>query len=208
MKIFVISMDTEVGAERRSKLNFDYEWFKANDIVLDFIKEKMIHFWNSGEKHKKGKNGVSDSYYRLFKKIYEEKIDDFIILEDDCFIENKEFLEFCKNKPKEICYLNGLFINKKGWKKYNNFSLNKGINKIDYEKSRILCLWGLYIPSYTDVLPIIDMFENSKRLRCVDIMIMNKEIVKHYYYPACSYVNDGGFSQIGNKKCGIHKNYK
>lgn len=202
-KIFVISMDNEIGKIRRDKLQYDYEWFVATEDSLDFIKDKMIHFWNSGEKHRKGKNGVSDSYYRLCKKIYEEKINNCIIAEDDCYK-----LDFPEVMPDKLCYLNGLIINKKGFKKYNEFSTYNGLNKIDYEVSRIIGTWGIYIPEFKDVLPIIKMFEDSKRLRCIDIMLSKSKIIKYYYYPGLFYIDDSGYSQIGNKITGIHKNYK
>lgn len=202
-RIFVISMDDIIGSERRSKLNYEYEWFKANENSLDLIKDKMIHFWNAGEKNRKGKNGVTDSYYRLCMKIYEEKIDNCIIAEDDCYLINLP-----RVLPKKICYLNGLFINNDNWKKYKDFNKETGLHQIDYDKSRILATWGIYVPKYTDIKPIIDMIEQSKRLRSIDIMLMKNQIINHYYYPSCFYIDDGGFSQINNKITGIHKNYK
>tara|TARA_R110000765_G_scaffold2148_7_gene5945 strand:+ start:348 stop:962 length:615 start_codon:yes stop_codon:yes gene_type:complete len=201
-KIFVISMETEVGKSRREKLKYEYEWFKANDIALDFIKDKMIHFWSAGEKNRKGKEGCFDSYYRLFKKIYDEKIDDVIINEDDC-----RLIKLFKVLPNKLCYLNGLFINSDNWKKYNEFNKENGVNEIDYSKSRILGTWGIYVPKYTDVKPIIDMIENSKRIRAIDIMLMKNQLIKNYLYPSSFYIDDGGFSQINNKISRIHKNY-
>ena len=201
-RIFVISMDTEVGDERRKKLKYEYEWFKANDIALDFIKKKMIHFWSAKKKNRKGKEGVFDSYYRLFKKIYEEKIDDIIIAEDDC-----QIIQFPDTMPNKLCYLNGLYINNDNWKKYNEFKKENGLHEIDYSKSRVLGLWGIYVPKYSDVKPIIDMIENSKRIRAIDIMIMKNQLIKNYIYPSCFYVDDGGYSQINNKITGIHRDY-
>ena len=202
-KIFVISMHTETGEYRREQLKYKYEWFLASEQALPFISNKMIHFWSAGKKNRKGKEGVFDSYYRLLRKIYDEKIDDCIIAEDDC-----QLIELPKVMPNKLCYLNGLFINASSWKKYNEFKKENGLHQIDYSKSRIIGLWGVYIPKYTDVKPIIDMIENSKRLRAIDIMIMKNKLIKHYIYPSCFYVDDGGYSQIGNKIVGIHKNYK
>lgn len=207
-KIFVISMDNEIGQTRRAKLKYEYEWFIANDEALPFIKDKMYNLWNTKEKVKKAKCGVMDSYYRLLRKIYEEKLNDVIIAEDDC-----QLIKLPEVLPDTLCYLNGLFINnhagyKNNWKKYNDFNKEHKIHEIDYSKSRILGLWGIYIPKYTDVKPIINMIENSKRLRASDIMIMKNQFIKHYIYPACFYVDDGGYSQIGSKIVGIHKNYK
>ena len=202
-KIFTISMDTETGESRREKLKYKYEWFLASDEPLPFIKNKMIHFWSAKEKNRKGKEGVFDSYYRLLRKIYDEKINNCIIAEDDC-----QLIQLPRVLPNKLCYLNGLFINADNWKKYNEFNKENGLHEIDYSKSRILGLWGVYIPKYTDVKPIIDMIHNSKRLRAIDIMIMKHRLITHYLYPSCFYVDDGGYSQIGNKIVGIHKNYK
>ena len=201
-KIFVISLDTEIGATRRSKLDYKYEWFKANDDSLDFIKTKMIHYWSAGQKSRKGKEGCLDSYYRLCKKIYEEKIDDVIIAEDDCHL-----IKLPDTMPNKLCYLNGLFINAKDWKKYNDFNKDTGVHKIDYSKSRILGSWGLYIPKYTDVKIIIDIIENSKRLRAWDIIMMTNQSIENYIYPSIFYIDDEGVSQISGKITGIHKNY-
>tara|TARA_R110000751_G_scaffold131715_3_gene234084 strand:+ start:688 stop:1302 length:615 start_codon:yes stop_codon:yes gene_type:complete len=202
-KIFVISMHTETGEHRREKLKYKYEWFLAAEQALPFIKDKMIHFWSAGKKNRKGKEGVFDSYYRLLRKIYDEKIDDCIIAEDDC-----QLIEVPKVLPNKLCYLNGRFINASSWKKYNEFNNETGLHEIDYSKSRILGLLGIYIPKYSDIKPIIDMIENSNRLRAIDIMIMKHRLIKHYIYPACFYCDDGGYSQIGNKIVGITKNYK
>ena len=202
-KIFTISMHTETGEHRREQLKYKYEWFLASDEPLPFIKNKMIHFWSAGKKNRKGKEGVFDSYYRLLRKIYDEKIDDCIITEDDC-----QLIKLPKVMPNKLCYLNGLFINASNWKKYNEFNKETGLHEIDYSNSRILGLWGIYIPNHADVKPIIDMIENSKRIRAIDIMIMKHQLIKNYLYPSCFYVDDGGYSQIGNKIVGIHKNYK
>jgi len=202
MRVFVISMETETGESRRKKLNYSYEWFVANKSALPFIKTKIIHFWSAKEKNRRGKEGVLDSYYRLFKKIYEEKISDCIIAEDDC-----QLITLPKVLPNKLCYLNGLFINALNWKKYSDFNKQTGYHEIDYSKSRILGLWGVYIPSYKSVLPIIEMIEKSKRLRAIDIMLMKHRLIKHYIYPSYFYVDDGGFSQINNKITGVHRDY-
>ena len=207
-KIFLISMDTELGAERRSRLNYDYEWFKASESgkALKFIKDKMIHYWSSKEKNRNGKEGCFDSYYRLLTKIYNEKIDDLFILEDDCFIKNDELLEFCKNKPKEICYLNGDIKELKKWKNYNDFSKQTGVNNIE-EDFKILGTWGIYIPNHQLVKKIIDTLDNLKRYRAIDITFCNKRIITKYYYPSITLLNDFGVSSTARLPCNSYDNY-
>tara|TARA_R110000824_G_scaffold76743_4_gene194389 strand:- start:86 stop:703 length:618 start_codon:yes stop_codon:yes gene_type:complete len=203
-KIFVISLDNEIGAKRRSKLTYNYEWFKANNEAMPFIQKKMLHFWASKEKCRRGKEGCVDSYYRLCYKIYKEKINDCIIFEDDCHL-----IDLPNDMPKKLCYLNGLFIDSDSWDKYPDFSIENGLNEINYDKSRILGCWGIYIPKYHDVLPILEMISKySKHLKAIDIMLMNNQIINHYLYPACSYVDDGGESQISKSHFKEKNNYR
>ena len=201
-RTFVISMNNEIGKTRRDRLNYEYEWFKATDDSISLIKDKMIHFWNAGEKNRKGKNGVADSYYRLFKVIYDKKIDDCICAEDDCLLK-----ELPKKLPTEVCYLNGRFINHNNWKEVDTFNKNIGVNKIDYTKYRITGAWGIYFPKYTDVKPFIDHIEQAKRLRAIDVMFYKEKLINHYLYPS-AFINDAQLiSQIQKKGDKPYDNY-
>jgi len=201
-KIFVISMDDAVGYRRRQRLTFEYEWFKANEKSLPIIEEKMIHMHSAKKKCRKGKTGCCDSYYRLFKKIYDEKINDVIISEDDCLL--KELPAIMPNKP---CYLNGRYINADNWQTTDKFEKKEGLNEINYAKYRIIGTWGMYFPKYSDVKPLIDLIQNSKRLRAIDMMIPKYQLIKHYLYPS-AFINDAeGISQIQLKGDGIFDNY-
>ena len=208
VKIFVISMDDVIGYKRRLRLTYEYEWFKGNTKHLSFIDDKMIHMHSSKEKCRKGKTGCFDSYYRLFKKIYDEKISNVIIAEDDCLL--KELPDgsiYWKTLPDKPCYLNGKFINAKDWKTTNEFEKKEGLNEIDYDNYRIIGTWGMYFPKYTDVKPIIDFIENSKRLRAIDIMLAKHKLIKHYLYPSVLINDSKGISQIQLKGDGLFDNY-
>ena len=197
-KIFVISMDNEIGAKRRSLLNYKYEWWKANDEPLPLIKNRMFHFWNASQKNRKGRTGCLDSYYRLFKKIYDDKLDDIIIAEDDCFMKPLEFTTFFLNIPNEICYLNGDMRHAPpSWKAQHEFSRKVGINEIDYKTSRVISTWGIYIPSYQLVKPILDYIEKTHyKLRAIDIILCKNQLIKYYYYPSVMLNKDNGTSNI------------
>ena len=197
-KIFVISMDNEIGAKRRSLLNYKYEWWKANDEPLSLIKNRMFHFWNASQKNRKGRTGCLDSYYRLFKKIYDDKLDDIIIAEDDCFMKPLEFTTFFLNIPNEICYLNGDMRHAPpSWKAQHEFSRKVGINEIDYKTSRVISTWGIYIPRYQLVKPILYYIENTNyKLRAIDIILCKNQLIKYYYYPSVMLNKDNGTSNI------------
>ena len=201
-KIFVISMDNEIGAKRRNLLNYAFTWFKAADEPLPLIKNRMFHFWNASEKNRKGRTGCLDSYYRLFKKIYDEQLDDIIIAEDDCFIKPLEFASFFLNNPTEICYLNGDMRHAPpSWKAQHEFSREVGVNEIDYKTSRVIGTMGIYIPHFKLVEPILDYIENTHyQLRAIDIILSKQQLIKKYYYPSVMLNKDNGTSNIQGRK--------
>ena len=210
-KIFVISMDNAIGAARRNLLNYAFTWFKAADEPLPLIKNRMFHFWNASEKNRRGRTGCLDSYYRLFKKIYDEKLDDIIIAEDDCFIKDEDYAYFLLNKPLDICYLNGSFRHAPpSWKVQLEFNRSDGINPIDYKASRIIGTLGIYIPTYECVKPILTYIEKTHyKLRAVDMILCKEQMIRYYYYPSVMIHDDHGTTNIQTTrtKALIYDNY-
>ena len=211
-KIFVISMDNKIGSERREQLGYKFNWFKANEYkdVKQEIKDKMIHLWNAGDKRRQGKEGCFDSWIRLLQKIIDKKINNVILTEDDCFLKQKEFNEFYRSPPKEICYLAGSIINAKNWKEVDfDYPKNIGLNEIDYTKFRIMGTWGFYIPHYKDAENLLEKILDQKRFRGLDVFLNRHKIIKKYYYPSLFITDEKGKSQIENNipKHRIRNNY-
>lgn len=208
MRIIVLSMDNEIGKKRREKISYDFEWFKC-EPTLEFIHNKVRHFWNKGIKKKLACENCTSNWYKLFKKIYDEKIDDCIIMEDDNIIKKDIYDRFIKDKPKQLCYLNGQFITPQHFKPYYNFDKQNGLHTINYETSKILCTYGLYIPKHTDIKCILTKIQECKFIRCnIDIFLSTHKCIKHYYYPSVLLNDDDGYSQLGNKSYGIIDNYR
>ncbi len=143
-----------------------------------------------------------DSYYRLFKKIYDEQLDDIIIAEDDCLIKPLEFTSFFLNNPTDICYLNGDMRHAPpSWKAQHEFSRKVGVNEIDYKTSRVIGTLGIYIPHFKLLEPILDYIENTHyQLRAVDIILSKQQLIKKYYYPSVMLHRDNGTSSISGKR--------
>lgn len=207
MKIIVLSMDNEIGKKRREKISYDFEWFKC-EPTLEFIHNKVRHFWNKGIKKKLACENCTSNWYKLFKKIYDEKIDDCIVMEDDNIIKKDIYDRFIKDQNKQLCYLNGQFITPHHFKPYYNFHKQNGLNTINYETSKILCTYGLYIPKHTDIKCILTTIEECKCIRAFDIFMMKHKCIKHYYYPSVFLNDDDGYSQLGNKSYGVIDNYR
>ena len=207
MKIIVLSMDNEMGKKRREKISYDFEWFKC-EPTLEFIHNKFSHFWNKGIEKKNTCENCCSNWYKLLKKIYDEKIDDCIVMEDDNIIKKDIYDRFIKDEKKQLCYLNGQFITPHHFKPYYNFHKQNGLNTINYETSKILCTYGFYIPKHTDIKHILTIMEECQYIRAFDIFIMKYKSIKHYYYPSVLLNDDDGYSQLGNKSYGIIDNYR
>lgn len=212
MKIITISMKNSLGQERRGRLNYDYRWFKASnyDKVLPYIKERTTHYWNSGEKGRRGKEGTNDSYYRLVKHIITKKLSNIIITEDDCFLKEEEYALFLKNLPTELCYLNGRMAQiPRPWKPYHDFDKTMGTHEIDYNTFKIIGTWGIYIPHYSMLEPLWDRLSNPKRnkLRGIDVMIINDKLIKHYFYPSVFLCDEYDKSHVRTSKGQYWDNY-
>ena len=212
-KIHVISMQNELGQKRRTKLNYDYKWFKASnpDKFLRHIKERSTHYWNAPEKNRIGKEGCNDSYYRLIQHIITKKLSNIIIAEDDCFIKEKEYSIFLENLPTELCYLNGQMVkNETSCKIYKDYPTEENsMNSIDYNECKIIGTWGIYVPHYSMLEPLWERISSHKqnKLRAFDVMIAKGQFINHYYYPSVFYCDDSGESNIRNNKPFIYDNY-
>jgi len=201
---FVISMDNELGRERQKRLNYTFNLFtgKTAGECPDWVKDKMRHRSNIKEKALNGKLGCFTSYVCLLNKIVSEKINNVLILEDDCI----QIGEFTKdqlgNKP---IYLNGLFhhptnyANKnKEWteKLKHDLQLTTGINEIDWDKFRIVGTLGIYIPKWEQAQEIVDKLKYTKSLTTIDSQISKQKLISKFHYPPLFKHSDYGISNI------------
>ncbi len=205
---FVISLDDDLAKSRREKLNYKYELFNGiwGKDCPEWIKKKMKHRKNIGEKAKLGKLGCWASYAKILQKIVDEKINNAIILEDDCFQVRDFELEHLGNEP---IYLNGFFHHPTNYAKRNkqwvkdfksNIQLNDGINKIDFSKCRIIGTLGIFIPKYFQAERILDKLKTCKSYTTIDSQIAKNKLIEYFYYPAC-------FRHSDNKKSSISKGW-
>lgn len=211
MKIFVISMDNEVGEKRRSLLNYEFEWIKSVEIDEE-LRGRFIFRHNAGEKHRKGVMGCLASHLHIMKKIVDEKLDDVIICEDDTFMIDK----IDTKNIEEVCLLSGRIHHPTNWVEDKNFQKNvvdtikfeEGVNSIDYNSYRWTGTDAIYYPSYKKTLELYNDIMETKRFKHLDIMIANNRYIKYLYYPTPFIMIDNNFSQISKKGQGITYNYR
>jgi len=222
VKIIVLSLDTEIGKERRDKLNYEFEIDYGNTI-LDLVDPEIIRRMRKNEelaKLHRVKCCHFDQYIKLLKRIVNEKIDNVIICEDDAILRyiptdiNSEVIE-----EYEPILLNGKLAHPRNWKYNTNDYINnylkpeinnfkKGINKIDYDKYRWSCCACIFYPSYRSAQKILNYFKNDKKsITYMDLWMSKNKLIKYLYYPSVFIINDGGVSQVADHNHGVICDY-
>ena len=215
MKIFVISMNNEVGEKRRSLLNYDYEWIEC--VSGEEIMDRFRFRHNSSEQFKTATASCFNSHLTILKKIVDEKLDDVIICEDDSL---KVFDVDTKNID-EICLLGGRLAHPTSWKLDRDWRKTKeseiienfkeGVNKIDYEKFRWIHTYAIYYPKWEKTKVYLEKILDSKnKYRPLDNYLASEQLINHLYYPTPFMMNDNNISQIRKSKKGLGmlKDYK
>ena len=162
----------------------------------------MKHRSNIKQKALNGKLGCFTSYVCLLDKIVSEKINNVLILEDDCIQIDEFTKDQLVNKP---IYLNGLFhhpnnyANKnKEWteKLKHDLQLSTGINEIQWDKFRIVGTWGIYIPKWEQAHEILEKLNSAKTLTTIDSQISKQRLISKFHYPPLFKHSDYGISHI------------
>ncbi len=214
LRKFVISMEDSIGFLRRKFIKYKYEHFrgiKGPNAPMWMI-DKFKHRSGIGVKKKWGKIGNFASYYYLLHKIVNEKINNVIILEDDCHLNHEFTIEDLGDEP---LMLNGVVHHPKNWAKRNRLWVQEmleywkgpegpkcGVNTIDYEKYRMTGTIGMFLPKWQDARRMIEYLKKSKVYTSIDIMLVKKKFFKKFYYPNLFYHDDRKVSNIEAKGYG------
>ena len=84
-------------------------------------------------------------------------------------------------------------------KPVNKNKFIRGINKIDYNKFRILETRAYFIPNKEEAKRMLDIINKAPKLKNLDIFFSNNEMIKYFYYPAVSLQTTGLKSTIDEK---------
>lgn len=214
--IFTISLDNSTGDARKELLSFDTEIFEActYDTAPDFIKDRMAFYKIDGKvlRSERGQHGVIGtfgSHYLLLKKIIAEQIDMVLVTEDDAYQKNKLPDPDILDKNSATLY-GCLMFHPKSYAKQSKwireemheviFTLNNGINDIDYSLYRWRGAYSYVIPRWQVAKEIVVNIENSKRYKAIDDFLANNRLINKLHYPAIFENNRNISSQIQSNK--------
>jgi GR25 family glycosyltransferase involved in LPS biosynthesis len=186
-KVFVIS----AYEERKDKYLNDnrYTLFEAihwTDIKDDVLKN--YHFrWNAKDELKRKIVACSESHLKCLKHIYDNKIDNCIIIEDDAVLDFARLNEL--DDIKQFCYIGGMFFPPliKDKKDFEKPHFEIGLNIIDPERFVIHNCHGMYIPNYKLVPPL--MRQTHIKRRAIDHELKQQQLrkdIEYFIYPAIS----------------------
>ena len=182
-------------------------WECVNDDTLS-----KYHFrYNCGIDLRKKICACSCSHLKVLEKIFNEKINNAIIIEDDAFIDFSRLKEL--DDIDEPCYIGGQIkslklCDEKFFVKPDD--IPDGLNTIDKNKYRISGAFGYYIPDYKQTEFFLKQHYEKRRGIDVEFMLEQKTgNIKYFIYPAIStlYLPDAkkGFS---NSQMNIKNDFK
>jgi GR25 family glycosyltransferase involved in LPS biosynthesis len=214
VKIFVINISDERWERYKDDERFK-RWIGCDgrDLDMEFVEQTYITMWNARELHKRCVAGCCESHLSLLRHIYENKINDAIILEDDVDIDFDR-LDILKD-VNEFCYLGGHFQGRTLKHKAHTGFLFEGVNTITPHTFTIAGAYGYYIPTYDIAESLyINIMSKTKRrgFDCELRRLQKGNKIKKFIYPAIVElylpVAQTGFScQSSNFKLNDSKKY-
>jgi hypothetical protein len=197
---FFISMENSERLPKWKDSEYTH-WRAVNGTELSLDCEsckKMVSYHNirNTPQHLK-KTACFLSHLTLLKHIWENKINNVIIVEDDALLINS----IPENLPDDcLTYLGGFIANKKITSKEPiEIDHKEGLNTLDKSKYRMVCLLAYYIPKYEIAGDLYKKLVELKRWRAIDISLPNLLPEVKYIYPSV-FIEEPSDSQIMNKK--------
>ena len=189
--IYVINISDERWKKYENDSRFT-RWFGCNgkeDLTLDFVNDKYHFYWNCNNDLRMNIAGCSQSHLSSLKYIYENKINNVIIIEDDTLYDFEKLKDSELLKRNQVCYIGGDFHPCK-LKDKNQFIKPKYIveklsyKKIDTKSFLISGAFGYYIPSWE--LALTMMKQKGKKRRAIDVEYKNLQkegFIQDFIYP-------------------------
>jgi len=214
--VFVITGSTEEYNKKCAMLKFPLQCYHVPAQYLGDVSERvykqMRTRYNIKRNHLKGKIGCMFAHHLalyFISKLYQT--DNNIILEHDATLSDiKRLSKFLKNPPKDPTYLGGWIINplmkniNEPVKQYKNKKPSSTvINKINYDKFRILMTHALYIPTYVQAGKILELSEYQalveNKHKAMDHFYADNQFIKQFIYPPI-FIQSGHISEIDGSR--------
>ena len=186
MKIYVINISDERWNRYKDDERFSrWKGCDGKNLSMDFVEKTYINYWNANESHKRSVAGCGESHLSLLRHIYENKIDDVLILEDDTIVDFDRLSVL--DNIKEFCYVGGRFQGRSLKHKPHTGILFEGTNTITPFTFTITGAHGYYIPHHQIAESLYMNIMSRPKRRAIDAEFRRLQKggkIKKFIYPA------------------------
>tara|TARA_B100000780_G_scaffold276975_1_gene246678 strand:+ start:123 stop:911 length:789 start_codon:yes stop_codon:yes gene_type:complete len=211
--IYIICKNEEIFKQKAKLLHDKYkakicyiQFIPAEYLTLTQCNQKMLKklktLYNTKRKSIIRKLGCIAAHRKALLAIYSNQTHNNLILEEDADLMNS-----LPMPPGKSCYMGGWIVPPKitlAGKVEVGVKPHRGINKIDYDKFKIVTTHALFIKDQDEATELLNMTIEPESLKPYDIFLAGNQFFKEFYYPSV-FVQGAHKSEIDNK--GADLNY-
>ena len=211
--IYIICKNEGIFRDKAKELNDKYkpkichiQFIPAEYLTLTQCNQKMLKklktLHNTKKKSIIAKLGCIAAHRKALLAIYSNQTHNNLILEEDA-----DLMSILPLPPENSCYMGGWIIPPKvtlAGKVKVDINPHRGLNKINYDKFKIITTHALFIKGHDDAKRLLDLTIDGEPLKPYDIFLAGNQYFKHFYYPSI-FVQGSHKSEIDNK--GVDINY-
>ncbi len=189
--IYIICKNEEIFNEKKRELEkykgkiCHIQWIPAEYLTLTqcnrAILKKLNTLYNTKEKSIIAKLGCIAAHRKALLAIFSNQTRNNLILEEDATLSGP-----LPVPPKESCYMGGWIVPphvSKAGKVKIDVKPKKGINKIDYEKFKVITTHALFVETPEEAMILLESTILPEKMKNYDIHLADCEMFDAYYYP-------------------------
>ncbi len=189
--IYIICKNEEIFNEKRRELEkykgkiCHIQWIPAEYLTLTQCNRAMLKklktLYNTKEKSIIAKLGCIAAHRKALLAIFSNQTRNNLILEEDATLSGP-----LPVPPKESCYMGGWIVPphvSKAGKVKIDVKPKNGINKINYEKFKVITTHALFVETPEEAMILLESTILPEKMKNYDIHLADCEMFDAYYYP-------------------------
>ena len=189
--IYIICKNEEIFNEKKRELEkykgkiCHIQWIPAEYLTLTQCNRAMLKklktLYNTKEKSIIAKLGCIAAHRKALLAIFSNQTRNNLILEEDAILSGP-----LPVPPKESCYMGGWIVPphvSKAGKVKIDVKPKNGINKINYEKFKVITTHALFVETPEEAMILLESTILPEKMKNYDIHLADCEMFDAYYYP-------------------------
>lgn len=189
--IYIICKNEEIFNQKSRELEkykgkiCHIQWIPAEYLTLTQCNRAMLKklktLYNTKEKSIIAKLGCIAAHRKALLAIFSNQTRNNLILEEDATLSGP-----LPVPPKESCYMGGWIVPphvSKAGKVKIDVKPKNGINKINYEKFKVITTHALFVETPEEAMILLESTVLPEKMKNYDIHLADCEMFDAYYYP-------------------------